>query len=257
MLPKAKNKMKLLLLEDDLVDQMAFKRWMAKELSACHLSIASSIEEGKTSIQGNDFDLFICDFFLPDGDISDFLKWVDPAQVICISGISDPKQLQRIKTLGINQFFFKDPQLNYLQQLKNHILYLNKAKQEKKTTPSTAPLSSSTKPQLEHLKKTFDNNPAPIKDIIQIFLEQTPEQLAALKKAVLEKTPKTCHALAHRLKSNFRMMGLHKSMKKLEEIEGTYSDVAKKHQHFINMVEEIQAEAQLAYQSLHKELETL
>ena len=249
--------MKLLLLEDDLVDQMAFKRWMAKELSACHLRIANSIEEGKIAIEGNDFDLFICDFFLPDGDISDFLKGVDPAQVICISGISDPKQLQRIETLGIHQFFFKDPQLNYLQELKNHILDLNKAKQEKVPVPSFTPLSHSTKPQLEHLKKTFDNNPAPIKDIIQIFLEQTPEQLEALKKAVTEKVPQTCHALAHRLKSNFRMMGLYPSMKKLEEIEEHSADLDKKHQHFINMVEEIQTEAQLAYQSLHNELETL
>ncbi len=248
--------MKLLLIEDDRVDQMAFKRWVAKELDACHLSIANSIEEGKIKVQKEeDFEFIICDYFLPDGDISDFIKWVDPTQVICISGISDPKQLAQIETLGIQQFFFKDPQLSYLHKLKNHLLSLHTKQQEKTAEPIST--SAYTIPQLEHLKNTFDNNPEPIKDIIQIFLEQTPRLLHNLQQALLEKDPKATFSLAHRLKSNFRMMGLLNSMKKLEEIERSHALVVEKNQYFLKLTEEIQIETTQAYQALNNELETL
>ena len=117
--------MNILLIEDDLVDQMAFRRWMSKELNACQLSIANSLEEFEKVISNSDFDAFVCDYHLPDGDLLDVTKLVDPSAIICISGLVDPVKIEGLKAAGVPTFLFKDNQLDYLDQFKEHILKLH------------------------------------------------------------------------------------------------------------------------------------
>lgn len=250
--------MKILLLEDDLVDQMAFSRWVKKEFPNFHLEVVSSIAQTKTILQNNQFDLLVCDYLLPDGNAADVAHFTDPKNIVCISGIDDPRRLKLLSAIGIEHFFFKDSQLLYLNQFKQFVA------QRQQLDASQIPDAISTAQDnnqlidLQHLKKTFDYKTQPVREVIEIFLEQTPPQLAELAIAVKDKSMKTCYSIAHRLKSSFRIMGLYRQIESLKKIE---QDCCKghfdNHQDYIDLVKELHHDSVKIFALLHQELKSL
>lgn len=65
---------KLLLIEDDQVDQMIFERNIKKCSIDCEVSVSTSIKSALLKIQENAYDMVFCDFNLPDGSALDFLS---------------------------------------------------------------------------------------------------------------------------------------------------------------------------------------
>lgn len=250
--------MKILLLEDDLVDQMAFSRWVKKEFPNFHLEVVSSIAQTKTILQNKQFDLLVCDYLLPDGNAEDVALFTDPKHIVCISGLDDPFRLKSLKAVGIQHFLFKDSQLQYLQQFKQFIA-LHQQEKQTPTPQNTAIITDDTQLiDLGHLKKAFDYKTQPVKEVIEIFLEQTPPQLTALGIAVTDKSINTCYSIAHRLKSSFRMMGLYRQIESLKKIEAECcSEHFEDHQYFIDLVKELHQDSIKIFARLHQELKSL
>ena len=71
------NKYKILLIEDDKLDQMAFRRFVTNENIPYDFVINSSILQAKETLKNEKFDVIVTDYSLGDGtalDILDFIK---------------------------------------------------------------------------------------------------------------------------------------------------------------------------------------
>ena len=64
---------KILLVEDDLIDQMAFKKMIRNMELNYDFSIVGSAEEAAAAVEGNSYDLVITDYLLGDGTAFDVM----------------------------------------------------------------------------------------------------------------------------------------------------------------------------------------
>jgi PleD family two-component response regulator len=73
----ANTDQRVLLVEDDKVDQLAFKRLVKTKNLPYDYTIAGSVAEAKKILEANRFDLIITDYYLGDGDAFALFDTVD------------------------------------------------------------------------------------------------------------------------------------------------------------------------------------
>jgi PAS domain S-box-containing protein len=137
---------RLLLIEDDLVDQLAFKRLVKnKELNYAYC-IASSLKEAKRIVDTeiNQFDIVISDFNLGDGTAIEILDQIfsNDVPVIISTGSGDEEIAVKAMRSGAYDYLIKDPARNYLKVLP---VTVEKALQHKKAERESKLLSYALK----------------------------------------------------------------------------------------------------------------
>jgi len=81
--------------------------------------------------------------------------------------------------------------------------------------------NNKTLTSLDYLKKVSLNNEAFIKEMITIFLRQTPQLLEALKDASNKEDWVAFRAIVHKLKPSLQMMGINSALPLIPLIERT------------------------------------
>jgi PAS domain S-box-containing protein len=108
---------KVLLVEDDKVDQMAFERFIKEEKINYNYKIAGSIAEAKTLIQINDYDIIIVDYMLGDGTGFDILELKLTTPIIMLTGTGSEEIAVKAIKSGALDYMIKDPDRNYFKTL--------------------------------------------------------------------------------------------------------------------------------------------
>ena len=109
---------KILIVEDDLIDQMALARMLKQQNLDYQYSIAKSIQATKIELAQTSFDLVITDHNLADGTTFDLVDDLKNTPFILITGNEDQSTINSVKSkLGAIACFTKDLDLNYLQEL--------------------------------------------------------------------------------------------------------------------------------------------
>lgn len=111
------DKHKLLLIEDDIVDQMAFERYVKKEGLPYEYSIAGSVLEAKEILASASFDIIVTDFNLGDGNAFDLLELNIDCPVVMVTGEGDEDTAKEAYKKGINGFIVKTTQGSHLKYL--------------------------------------------------------------------------------------------------------------------------------------------
>lgn len=111
------GRIKLLLVEDDLVDQMAFKRLVKTEKLAYEYQIAGSISEALKILPSNEFQLVVSDFWLGDGTAFDLCDLQLDLPIIIITGSGDEEIAVKAMKAGAYDYLIKEPERNYLKVL--------------------------------------------------------------------------------------------------------------------------------------------
>lgn len=205
----------ILIIEDDLVDQMAFSRVLSKHFSSAKIVTAENIKEGITKMEQHRFDWVISDFNLPDGTVMDILQFAKTNKMICVSGETAESKIQFLSDRGFVKFLLKDQHLNYLQNLVEII----KGNDDEKTPASIA---VSNEISLSFLLNKFDADFTVVKDILTIFQQHGPKDLEQLQNALFSKNKNDCHNIAHRIKSGYRVLGLKTALQLLETMENHF-----------------------------------
>jgi len=198
----------ILIIEDDLVDQMAYSRILSKYLNSAKITVAENIEEAKDYMIQRPFDWVISDFNLPDGTLMDILNFAKSHRMICVSGETEDSKIQFLLDHGIQRFLLKDQQLNYLSSLVELIQL---------PTEESSPLKNEF--SYNFLMDKFDGDKNVINDIINIFLNQSPIDLEELQLAISRRASNSCQHISHRMKSGYRVLGLNIAVQCLEIIE--------------------------------------
>jgi len=107
----------ILYIEDDKIDQMAFVRLATKSNYPYDYKIANSVTTANTLLDQEKFDLIITDYNLGDGTANDVLAQHQEIPVIFITGTGDEEIAVKAMKSGAHDYLVKDPDRNYLKVL--------------------------------------------------------------------------------------------------------------------------------------------
>lgn len=108
---------KVLLIEDDKIDQMGFKRLVKEKSLLYDYVITSSIAETKKAVNEHKFDVIIADYNLCDGTALDVLNMDNDIPVIVITGNGDEEKAVKAMKKGAYDYLIKDRENDYLRFL--------------------------------------------------------------------------------------------------------------------------------------------
>lgn len=111
------QKIKVLLIEDDAVDQLAFRRFVEDENLPYAYKIAGSATDAKRVLAASKFDLVISDFSLGDGTVFDAIDFQKHAPVVILTGAGNEDIAVSAMKMGAYDYMTKDLDRNYLKVL--------------------------------------------------------------------------------------------------------------------------------------------
>jgi PAS domain S-box-containing protein len=106
---------KILLIEDDKLDQMAFEQFIKDEKLQYDCTIASSVSQAKSILAHSDFDAIISDHFLGDGTSLEILELTKDIPVIVVTGSGDEEVATKAWRRGAYDYITKDIERDYLK----------------------------------------------------------------------------------------------------------------------------------------------
>jgi len=106
---------RVLLVEDNKLDQMAFKRMVERREFAYDCTIAGSVSEARNILDSESFDVVISDYMLGDGTAFDVLNIVKGTPFVFITGAGDEETAIRAWQSGACDYLIKDTRQNYLK----------------------------------------------------------------------------------------------------------------------------------------------
>lgn len=108
---------KILLIEDNTLDQMAFKRFVENNAIPYDCTIAGSVSEARQMLNANQFDIIISDHSLGDGTALDILESAGSTPVIVVTGAGDEETAVKAWKAGAYDYLVKDFNQNYLKAI--------------------------------------------------------------------------------------------------------------------------------------------
>jgi PAS domain S-box-containing protein len=108
---------RILLIEDDQLDQMVFKRFIESEKLPYHYTMVSSISEGQRILSSEKFDIIITDYTLGDGTALDILHLVKDIPIVLTTGVRDEDVAVKAWKAGAYDYLSKDIERKYLRAI--------------------------------------------------------------------------------------------------------------------------------------------
>ncbi len=109
------TKHKILFIEDDKMDQLAFKRSVEEQELPYDYTIAASVSEAKKILVSSQFDIVISDYALGDGTAFDVLGSVKNTPLIIVTGTGNEEVAVKAWKAGAYDYLIKDIDRNYLR----------------------------------------------------------------------------------------------------------------------------------------------
>ena len=108
---------RILLIEDDLIDQKALQRFIHREKLPYECKIAKSVTETVEILKENQFDILLMDYVLGDGTAFDLFKYVANIPIIVVTGAGNEEVAVQAMKAGAYDYIIKDHHRNYLKVL--------------------------------------------------------------------------------------------------------------------------------------------
>ncbi len=218
--------MKILVVEDNKMNQFFIAQLLSNWNIDTHIA-----ENGKIALEkleNNTYDLILMDMHMPvlDGpETAEQIRQSDDSRInqipiVACSADVFPESKKKAIESGMNFYLTKPLSEEALEE----ILYSLRLKIIQSTASSdsienTINLPSQKKCDLSFLRTTFDNDNEIIKSVLQIFIEETPEDYDRLKNATENQNGVLIKEASHKLKSSFKTLGLQEESTILEKIE--------------------------------------
>ena len=111
------TKYTVLFIEDNQLDQMAFKRFVDENNIHYNYTIAGSVQEALKALNSEQYDIVITDHSLGDGTAFEILKAVKNTPVIVVTGAGDEETAIKAWKDGAYDYLIKDLDQNYLKAI--------------------------------------------------------------------------------------------------------------------------------------------
>jgi PAS domain S-box-containing protein len=111
------TRFKILMVEDDKLDQKAFERLVKDEKLPYDYAIAGSVSEAQSTLASGQFDVVISDYALGDGTAFDVLTAAKKTPIIIVTGAGDEELAVKAWRAGAYDYLIKDLDRHYLKAL--------------------------------------------------------------------------------------------------------------------------------------------
>jgi DNA-binding NtrC family response regulator len=108
---------KILLIEDNKLDQKDFKRLVENNALPYDCTISGSVSEARRVLGTNQFDIIITDHSLGDGTALEVLDLAGNTPVIVVTGAGDEETAIKVWKAGAYDYLVKDASQNYLKAI--------------------------------------------------------------------------------------------------------------------------------------------
>jgi len=108
---------RVLLIEDDRLDQMAFERFVQEQNLPYNYTIASCVAEAREVIHSDKFEVIIADYNLGDGTVFDIIDLMKEIPTIITTGAGCEDIAVKAMKEGVYDYLVKDVEHNYLKVL--------------------------------------------------------------------------------------------------------------------------------------------
>lgn len=206
--------MDILYIEDDVIDQIALRRMLRHDKSVS-CKVASDITEAKKLIQDYKFDLILSDYYLAGDTIEDVMSRFKKLPVFLLSGTDNEHQIKALYKNGLKGHFQKP----FSKKDLHHLLHEKPTEIVSQKLEKVADFSQPIKFDFTFLEPIIKNSPNLKNEFIHIFIDIGNTEIPLLKENMEISDWKIIGQVAHKLKSNLRMMGLKQLLRKAGEIE--------------------------------------
>jgi len=115
------KKDRIIIVEDNRVDQMAFERFAKSSDFPFDYVIAGSVSEAKKILKSEKVDAAVLDYSLGDGTAFDLFGQIKEIPVVIVTGLGDEETAVKAIKAGASDYLIKDPESNYLKTLSTTI----------------------------------------------------------------------------------------------------------------------------------------
>ncbi len=197
----------ILYIEDDTIDQMAFKRIM-KQVKDVSYHIENNVNDLPILLSEHTYDLIITDYHLSDGSAHDVIACAKGIPVLVVTGTLRAQDRDHLDNAGAIAYISKP------LHKKDFLAIIHMILEEVDL--------QSFQFDLTYLKELSQGEPVFEEEMLQLFIQEAPENLAALKHALKQENYKEAEYWVHKLKSKLRLMGMHKLRAWADEIEHNF-----------------------------------
>lgn len=126
------RRIRVLFIEDDKVDQVAFKRSVKEDDLPYDYTLAGSVSEAKKILDSERFDIVVTDYLLGDGTAFDIFDSIKDTPIVFVTGAGDQEIAVEAIKRGASDYVVKDLERNYLRVLPLTVEASIKRKKEEK-----------------------------------------------------------------------------------------------------------------------------
>ena len=249
---------RLLVVEDNPMNQKLIGR-ILQQWSCAHTVVADGHEAWQRS-QEQRYDLILMDIHMPEMDGIEATVAIRQDRsnpnvrtpIIALTAAALLDERNRALDAGMNDYLTKPFSPAQLQQLLQRWLDRQHRPDPAETPPSEGP---GLEADLSYLRSLSSSDERFVPDMIQIFLQEIPRALAGMQRALGEKAWTEVASLAHRINSNYMMMGLVEQQESCRRIERQIKTGKYQAAEIQRMVADLDRDSQLVYPGLERELE--
>lgn len=247
--------LQVLLIEDDIIDQLALSRLTKKNKLVCSLTTALEIKGAAQLLQSKNFDLVICDLNLPDGIAFDLGPLIKKQPFILISGHVDSEIIEKAKQHGAVEVLQKSSDLRQLSAIQCLIQSLAEKHPDYQASEADLEIPDNDQFNIQRMLQFFDQNPSEVVNILELFLEDNPLKFKELLLAIEREDRESIYIVAHKLKSNFNFLGLSSVQKLAKKLEAESKSTSL--EQLKNYAYTLQQHAQAVYPEIQLALQVL
>ncbi len=256
---------RILVVEDNLMNQKLMGKIL--EQWGSYFTFASSGEEAIVITENQLFDIILMDIHMPEMDGCDTTKLIrsntknpnHDIPIIALTAAALLEERNRAMAAGMNEFLTKPCSPVQLKQtvIKYTSGHVNIAakKEARDTEQSTNQISTpqSISFDLSYLQEMANGDQTFIRDMIAIFLNEIPKGLDQIQSGIKDKDFTFICGTAHRIKSNYMMMG----MKEQQEMALTIEKMIKNGKNDLERIKDIWLRLKTDSESVYTSLKNL
>lgn len=213
----------VLLVEDNYLNQVlatkVLTNWNWK------VDVAENGAVAVNKLQKNNYDIILMDIQMPEMDGYEATRYIrkkltPPKSTIPIMAMTAHAisgEVERCEQVGMNGYISKPFNEDHLYQKILTILNMDHAMEEKTNTGNQVNEGKYT--DLTYLKKLSKGDDDFVKQMISIFINQTPTAIQKMEADLSNKDWTSLRAVAHKMKPSFSFVGVTSLQEKIETIE--------------------------------------
>ncbi|MBU2491974.1 MAG: response regulator [Bacteroidetes bacterium] len=244
---------KILIVDDEQLNQLVIKNMIKLWGAECETA-----EEGNSAFKkifDNNYDIILMDLMMPGLDgyqtAQKIRKEINPPKnqvpILALTGSTSGASIEKLSESGINDFAAKPFKIEELHAKITKLIFGVESKTDIQVSSDQDFIN------LDYLKESAGNNPSLIKDIINIFLDQTPGFISQIEDAVKSENWEDAKTFAHKMKPTVSYVGISSLVEIIKNIED-YSEEKIHLEKIPGLVKDLKTGCQTAFIELKKEL---